>query len=129
MKKDLWRTIYFGSIALIDLSDEPVMAFDDFLSLNFNILKQTKCIEENIFTDEEIKYLLYIYNLMNTLYIQKQKLHQEWKIDIWKDWSLNDTEVIDIKKWIVKFLSLESMKEDLKIVRSFTEYKWIWDFY
>ena len=129
MWKDFWRLPFFWSLALLEISIEPIMAFDDFLNWDFNLTKQRKCIEKKIFSDEEMKYLLYIYNLMNDLYVRKGKEHDKWKINIWKDWSLKDKEVLEIKKWIIKFLSLDSMKKDMNIIRCNPNYKWIWDFY
>ncbi len=132
MKEKLWRISYFESIALIDISSEPIMGFDNFLNemtWEFNSKKQIECIENNIFSDQELKYLLYIYILMNRLLLQKQWEHVEWKIDIWVDWTLEESGMIDIKKFIVRLLSLPSMKNDMDIIRKNPSYKWIWDFY
>ena len=129
MSEDYWRTQFFSSLALIEFSTEPIMAFDDFLSFEFTKEKQAECLEKWIFNDTEMKYLLYIYILMNDLYLDKKRLALEKKIDIWHDWSLNEEQTVEIKKLIVSFLSLKSMSEDMKIIRKNSNYKWVLDFY
>lgn len=127
-----WRTPYFSSIALWSSSHEPIMMVDDFINdmtWEFSINKQKECIEKWIFSDEEMSFLRKIYKGLDSIYKIKCEKHKKWEIDIWKNWSLNDEEMKDVEKLVIDFFSLESMQQDMDIIRKNKFYKWFGSFY
>lgn len=94
--------------------------FNYFINDYFNPTLQKKFTENNVYTDEELKILLCIYNGMKKYFGEHN--------DIW-NMELNDDRANEIEKNIIKLLSLPSMERFMRVIRENPYYKWIWDFY
>lgn len=97
------------------------LVFDNFIIFFFNPKLQKKFIENKVYTDEEMKYLLHIYILMDKYLRETYTVEDE--IVLWNE----KTDYIE--KMIIKLLSLPSMEKYMHEIRKNPCYKWIWDFY
>lgn len=117
------------SLALAPLSYEAVIFFGDFLWIDFHTDKHKEYFNNKIFSDEELKFLYYIYILIEELWNRKHIEEQKWLIDVRKDWKIHDEDTKYILETIERFLSLPSMERYMAEIRKNPYYKWIWDFY
>lgn len=117
---DFHEVAPFEILALWEVED-PFLVFDNFIVFNFNAEIQWYVIQNNMYTNEELKYLLHIYILMDQY--RRDTYTVENEIVLWN----KTTDYI--KKIIIKLLSLPSMERYMKEIRKNSYYKWIWDFY
>lgn len=94
--------------------------FNYYIHDYFNPELQKVFIKDGVFSNEELKYMLFLYI--------KMKVYFENQEDVW-NMDLKDSWAKEIEDIIIKFLSLPSMERFMREERKNPYYKWIWKFY